>query len=110
MFLFVFRSREDEAIADDPEARKAVLRREFADAGWECARILDAVDASDDLYFDVVSQVRIPAWSQGRVALVGDAAAWACVPQSRRAQLPRRLRPAGLRTKGTEVVEARRGM
>jgi 2-polyprenyl-6-methoxyphenol hydroxylase-like FAD-dependent oxidoreductase len=75
MFLFVFRSREDEAIADDPEARKAVLRREFADAGWECARILDAVDASDDLYFDLVSQVRIPAWSQGRVALVGDAAA-----------------------------------
>jgi 2-polyprenyl-6-methoxyphenol hydroxylase-like FAD-dependent oxidoreductase len=74
MFLFIFRSK-DEPVADEPAAQKAVLRREFADAGWELPRILDAVDAADDLYFDVVSQVRLPRWSQGRVALVGDAAA-----------------------------------
>lgn len=74
MFFFIFRS-DGAPVADDPAVQKAVLRREFGDAGWECARILDAVDASDDLYFDVVSQVRLPRWSQGRVALVGDAAA-----------------------------------
>ncbi|MFB9679065.1 hypothetical protein [Streptosporangium vulgare] len=28
----------------------------------------------DDLFFDVVSQIHLPRWSLGRVALVGDAA------------------------------------
>lgn len=74
MFLFVFRSGA-EAVADDIAAHRAVLRREFADAGWECPRILDAMEAADALYFDEVSQVRMPRWSQGRMALVGDAAA-----------------------------------
>jgi 2-polyprenyl-6-methoxyphenol hydroxylase-like FAD-dependent oxidoreductase len=74
LFLFVFRS----AATVDPgslAARKAVLRREFADARWECPRILDAMEQVDDLYFDVVSQVRMDRWSRGRVALIGDAAA-----------------------------------
>lgn len=73
MFLFVFRSNE--AIADDPESHKATLRREFADAGWECPGILAALDTVDELYFDVVSQIRMDCWSRGRVALIGDAAA-----------------------------------
>jgi 2-polyprenyl-6-methoxyphenol hydroxylase-like FAD-dependent oxidoreductase len=29
---------------------------------------------ADDLFFDVVSQIRMPAWAKGRIALVGDAA------------------------------------
>jgi 2-polyprenyl-6-methoxyphenol hydroxylase-like FAD-dependent oxidoreductase len=33
-----------------------------------------ALRAADDLFFDVISQIRMPAWSRGRVALVGDAA------------------------------------
>jgi 2-polyprenyl-6-methoxyphenol hydroxylase-like FAD-dependent oxidoreductase len=74
MFFFIFRS-DDASVPGDAATQKAVLRREFGDAGWECPRILDAVDASDDLYFDVVSQVRLPRWSEDRVALVGDAAA-----------------------------------
>src|SRR5262249_35125889 len=32
------------------------------------------LDRTDDLYFDRVSQIRMPKWSQGRIALVGDAA------------------------------------
>jgi 2-polyprenyl-6-methoxyphenol hydroxylase-like FAD-dependent oxidoreductase len=74
MFLFVFRSPH----AADPgglAARKALLRREFDDAGWECRRILAALDDVDDLYFDVVSQIRLNRWSRGRTALIGDAAA-----------------------------------
>ena len=74
MFLFVFRSAQ----AADPgelAARKALLRREFGDAGWECPQILAALDGVDDLYFDVVSQIRLDRWSRGRTALVGDAAA-----------------------------------
>jgi len=46
----------------------------FADGGWEVPRLLDALARSDDLYFDTVSQIRMPIWSKGRVVLVGDAA------------------------------------
>jgi 2-polyprenyl-6-methoxyphenol hydroxylase-like FAD-dependent oxidoreductase len=46
----------------------------FADGGWEVPRLLDAMARSDDLYFDTVSQIRMPGWSKGRVTLVGDAA------------------------------------
>lgn len=74
LFLFIFRSDEPEA-PEGLAACKAQLHSEFADAGWECAQILAAVDGVDDLYFDVVSQVRLDSWCTDRVALVGDAAA-----------------------------------
>jgi 2-polyprenyl-6-methoxyphenol hydroxylase-like FAD-dependent oxidoreductase len=37
-------------------------------------RLLDRVRLADDLFFDSVSQVRLPTWSHGRVAVLGDAA------------------------------------
>ncbi|BBX32839.1 hypothetical protein MMAG44476_08516 [Mycolicibacterium mageritense DSM 44476 = CIP 104973] len=73
LFLFVFRSGRDRH-PGGLDAHKALLWREFADEGWECKPMLAAVDDADDLYFDVVSQVRLDRWSQGRVALIGDAA------------------------------------
>jgi 2-polyprenyl-6-methoxyphenol hydroxylase-like FAD-dependent oxidoreductase len=58
-----------------PGEQVAVLRREFAGAGWETPRILDALaDNHDDFYLERVGQVYAPSWSRGRVALVGDAA------------------------------------
>jgi 2-polyprenyl-6-methoxyphenol hydroxylase-like FAD-dependent oxidoreductase len=74
LFLFVF---TDDAGAAWPERdlsrQKRRLRERFA-GGWESAPILDALDRSDDLYFDRVSLIRMEQWSKGRVALVGDAA------------------------------------
>jgi 2-polyprenyl-6-methoxyphenol hydroxylase-like FAD-dependent oxidoreductase len=70
MFLFVFRAEHD-SVGLSP---KDQLHKQFGDAGWECERILAAVDTVDDLYFDVVSQIRMDRWSQGRVMLIGDAA------------------------------------
>lgn len=35
---------------------------------------MNHLDAADNLYFDAVSQIELPHWSHGRVALVGDAA------------------------------------
>ena len=55
-------------------AQKTILRETYADGGWECAQILDRLDAAPELYFDRVSQICMPRWSKGRVALVGDAA------------------------------------
>ena len=76
LFLFVFR---DELIGSNRPVtnteKREVLRRVFADVKWECPRILECLDETTDLYFDSVSQVRMDRWSQGRVALIGDAAA-----------------------------------
>ena len=55
--------------------RRAVLRSIFGGLGWECDRVLAAMDAAPEVYFDRVSQIRLPRWTPGRTALVGDAAA-----------------------------------
>lgn len=52
----------------------ALLKRQFADAGWEAPRVLAALEDASDLYLDAVGQVKMPRWSKGRIALVGDAA------------------------------------
>ena len=57
----------------DRPAQVHVLRRTFADAGWEVPRVLDALDDAP-LYVDAVGQVRLPTWHRGRVVLLGDAA------------------------------------
>jgi 2-polyprenyl-6-methoxyphenol hydroxylase-like FAD-dependent oxidoreductase len=51
----------------------AILRKTFADAGGAAPRILAQLDDAP-MYFDAIGQVRAPAWSKGRVALLGDAA------------------------------------
>lgn len=75
LFLFVFTADAAElASAPDPSRQKALLRARFGDSAWECPRILDALDRTNDLYFDRISQIRMSKWSEGRIALVGDAA------------------------------------
>ena len=72
LFLFIFHGG-GETEAHGVAAQKAILRKAFEGDGWELPRILAALDTCDDLYFDRVSQIRMDAWSHGRVALVGDA-------------------------------------
>src|SRR5262245_6893682 len=74
LFLFIFHSEEPD-IPVGLDACKARLHNEFAVAGWESPQILAALDEVDDLYFDLVSQVRLDRWCTERVALIGDAAA-----------------------------------
>ena len=76
MFSFLFPS--ERMTSPEPlnaKERKAVLHQVFADAGWECPQILQAMDQVRDLYYDRVSQIRMDRWSKGRVMLIGDAAA-----------------------------------
>jgi 2-polyprenyl-6-methoxyphenol hydroxylase-like FAD-dependent oxidoreductase len=61
-----------EKLAQDEQ--KSLLRQIFADAGWETPRVLAALEEATDLYLDAVGQVKMPRWSKGRIALVGDAA------------------------------------
>ncbi len=74
MVLFIFRSASP-FVPATLDSGKALLRSQFADAGWEAPQILAALDDVDDLYLDVVSQIRMDRWTSGRVALIGDAAA-----------------------------------
>ena len=57
------------------EHPRDALHRAFRDMGWEVPDILGGMDHVDDLYFDRVSQIHLPRWTAGRVALLGDAAA-----------------------------------
>jgi 2-polyprenyl-6-methoxyphenol hydroxylase-like FAD-dependent oxidoreductase len=41
---------------------------------WEVLGMLAAMREADDVFFDGVSQIRMPRWHRGRVALAGDAA------------------------------------
>lgn len=72
-------AREPSDLSD--EEAKAWLKDTFADAGWETPRVLNGLDQANDLYFEVLRQVRMDRWSKGRVALTGDAA-WCATPVS----------------------------
>jgi 2-polyprenyl-6-methoxyphenol hydroxylase-like FAD-dependent oxidoreductase len=58
----------------DVEQHKRIVTDAYAGAGWLVPELLERLDKADDLYFDSVSHVRLPSWSRGRVALLGDAA------------------------------------
>lgn len=74
LFLLTLRGGGDVPL-DRPGEQQAMLRRGLAGAGWEVPAILDSMAEARTFYFDRVSQIRMPSWSRGRVALVGDAAA-----------------------------------
>ena len=54
---------------------------QFAHDGWEFPRIREVMKDVDDFYFDVLRQVHMDRWSNGRVVLTGDAA-WCPTPLS----------------------------
>jgi 2-polyprenyl-6-methoxyphenol hydroxylase-like FAD-dependent oxidoreductase len=68
--FFAFDSDGD-GRANDPVAQ---LRRCYSDLNWIVPEALSAAPVSDEIYYDVVAQVEMPRWHEGRVVLVGDAA------------------------------------
>ncbi len=60
------------------EAQILILRRTFADVGWQAPRVLAALDDAS-MYFDGIAQAKLPRWSHGRSVLLGDAA-WSAGP------------------------------
>ncbi|MFB7668747.1 FAD-dependent monooxygenase [Kitasatospora sp. NPDC056138] len=55
------------------DEQERAVREAFAGHGWETPRLLEAMTAADDFYFASACQVHLGAWSQGRIALIGDA-------------------------------------
>ena len=72
--LLLFRSEPLGIDFRNQAAQQALLRQRTAGMGWQTDRLVDAMADAYDFYFDEMSQIRLPSWSAGRVALLGDAA------------------------------------
>ncbi|WP_394840343.1 FAD-dependent monooxygenase [Pendulispora rubella] len=57
----------------DEEAQRRIIAERFVGVGWRTAELLEEVRSSKSFYFDKLCQIRMPSWTKGRVALVGDA-------------------------------------
>ncbi|MCA0295277.1 MAG: FAD-binding domain [Actinobacteria bacterium] len=73
--LVLFSVRHSGDVPHDRDSQQQLLRAKLAGGGWETRAILDLMPAAASFYFDTVSQIRMPSWTRGRVALVGDAGA-----------------------------------
>ncbi|MGF6927650.1 2-polyprenyl-6-methoxyphenol hydroxylase-like FAD-dependent oxidoreductase [Chitinophaga sp. W2I13] len=72
--IFCFRS-EKEIPYDyrDEEQQRKIILGQFQEQSWRTAELLDEVMNATTFYFDKLCQVKMPSWTKGRVALVGDA-------------------------------------
>jgi 2-polyprenyl-6-methoxyphenol hydroxylase-like FAD-dependent oxidoreductase len=68
--LFMFPAKD---VPRNRAAQMDAIHAAYENVGWEAKNLLDALPTATDFYFDELSQITMPAWSTGRVALVGDA-------------------------------------
>jgi 2-polyprenyl-6-methoxyphenol hydroxylase-like FAD-dependent oxidoreductase len=73
--MFLLAARYAGSVPTEMAGQQALLRERLRGAGWDTSAILDLMPQARTFYFDRVSQIRMPSWTRGRVALVGDAAA-----------------------------------
>lgn len=55
------------------EQQRTMIYDQFDGVGWRTSELLEEVRRSDTFYFDKLCQMKMPSWTKGRVALVGDA-------------------------------------
>ncbi len=72
VFCFVSEKEIPYDHRDEAQQRKIILER-FAGRGWRTEELLEEIRNSKTFYFDKLCQIRMPSWTKGRVALVGDA-------------------------------------
>ena len=56
------------------EQQRKIISDQFTVESWRTAELLEEMQRSDNFYFDKFCQIKMPSWTKGRVALVGDAA------------------------------------
>ncbi|HEY8898542.1 MAG TPA: FAD-dependent monooxygenase [Niastella sp.] len=72
--IFCFNTEEEIAYNfRDKEQQKKIILAQFEQVGWRTAGLLEEVKNSPGFYFDKFCQIKMPSWTKGRVALVGDA-------------------------------------
>jgi 2-polyprenyl-6-methoxyphenol hydroxylase-like FAD-dependent oxidoreductase len=55
------------------QQQQDMILNQFSASGWRTPELLDEVKRSKTFYFDKLCQMKMPSWTKGRVALVGDA-------------------------------------
>jgi 2-polyprenyl-6-methoxyphenol hydroxylase-like FAD-dependent oxidoreductase len=62
-----------DAVQVPHERRLDFVREAFKGSGWILGRVLDDYDGTAPIFFDSMTEIVMPRWHQGRVALLGDA-------------------------------------
>ena len=57
----------------DQDEQRRIILDQFSGEGWRTSELLQELSRYGDFYFDKMCQIRMPSWTMGRVALVGDA-------------------------------------
>lgn len=57
---------------NEDEQRQIILEQ-FEGQSWRTAELLEEIKNSEFFYFDKFCQIKMPSWTKGRVALIGDA-------------------------------------
>ena len=58
----------------DQEQHRRIIHEQFFNEKWRTRKVLEDALQCENFYFDKFCQIKMPSWSKGRVALVGDAA------------------------------------
>ena len=73
--IFCFHSEKEIPYSyRDQEEQRGIILQEFSSEGWRTRELLEEWIRCTGFYFDKMCQIRMPSWTKGRVALVGDAA------------------------------------
>ena len=57
----------------DTEAQKKIVMDAVRGTGWKVPLMIEELKIANTFYFDQVCQIKMPTWTNGRVALIGDA-------------------------------------
>lgn len=57
----------------DLEQQKRIVAEQFEGMGWRTPELQNELIHAESFYFDKFCQIKMPSWTKGRVALVGDA-------------------------------------
>ena len=72
--IFCFHSERELSYSyRDQDEQRDIILQQFSGEGWRTRELLEELSRSRDFYFDKMCQIRMPSWTKGRVALVGDA-------------------------------------
>lgn len=72
--VFTFRPEKEIAYDfRDQEQTKKIVYDQMQDMSWRASELKEELLNSDNFYFDKFCQIKMPSWTKGRVALVGDA-------------------------------------
>jgi 2-polyprenyl-6-methoxyphenol hydroxylase-like FAD-dependent oxidoreductase len=57
----------------DIQQQKQIVTKAFEGIGWKVPQLLEELKGANNFYLDQGCQIKMPTWTNGRVALIGDA-------------------------------------